>query len=347
MLADSSWPKMGGDLANTRRWRGRLPDDFRIAEIAILPSDTVPQLRGIGSGALGPQGLVISHAGFLTCIREREIVWQTNVSAALEVRHGNYSPPTILEDGSIVVTGSMRGVLLSSHGEILESVQVKVSTDDSGVAPTPLSPGYVITCIMGDVHIVESGQSRCLGNFGYDIVPPAVFSNGDLLISGYGEAGLVRIGQDGRRSWSVTKISPDYVPTINGHSECAVGCKNQKTSFVVASDGTLLFRIPESRIFGVDSQERWVSASDSVLSVHSRDAQEIWSVDIKAKFGWGGCGFVVDRDDAILLVDDGELCAFQEGSKTVLYSLPEPSGMFPAGENSIAILSSDSLRILH
>ena len=92
--------------------------------------------------------------------------------------------------------------LIDAHGEITQRFIVRFPIDDSGIAPCVTFGGALVATAMdGGVYALEEDGWRDLGSFGYDILPPAVFDDDSLAISGYGGAGFCRVGLDAQVRW--------------------------------------------------------------------------------------------------------------------------------------------------
>ena len=173
------------------------------------------------------------------------------------------SAPLALAGGNILINGRGSSYLLDERGDTLRSWDFPShGLDDSGHSPTLTKSGYpLFSGIGGEVWISREDQVREIGSFGYDVLPPAVLSSGEIAVAGYAYTGACLVDESGKILWRRLDFEDaDSLVTANKFSEIAFGNLNDEVSLVVSSTGHDLFKVPFSATFS-EHPNGWISCS--------------------------------------------------------------------------------------
>jgi hypothetical protein len=128
--------------------------------------------------------------------------------------------------------------IIAVDGHIDDLVEFEEPMDDSGLPANITHAGWpVVSSLHGTVYLLGDGRWVAIGDYGYDIVCPALYDDDSLAIAGYGGAGFCRVDLDGAIRWQSQLREVDLVPTVNRRQVAAVGSVNDGVSAFFAPDG--------------------------------------------------------------------------------------------------------------
>ena len=320
-LSNSVFPRWGVDQRNSGHVRVCGPVKLSVSQridlsagrpvysrndVCMHSSITV---REDGSLVVLYQGCCYSFSSSLS----REWIFD---AAGLSNRSTILSQPTLPEDGSAVFTASEHLIRLGRSGERNTVFTYENSSfDDSGLSPSVIpSEGpdlhVVLTTPGGSFLSVRNGQAAEVPVFyGYDVVSPAVYHDGTLLVSGYWGTGLCRTRLDGSLLWQSSLENPDQMPALNSREVAAVGSLNEERTVFVAPDGTALGSYPDACVCSEYDDESWILCGQRSFARVTSSGKVLWKHTYreKADTGWGRAQALVDREGKIYTRSGGEV----------------------------------------
>lgn len=341
-LAESLWPRTGGDRGHRARISASGPEEGRLLwELAVLPYPD-PAARRFHGLALSDDGaLHVVAGGQPLCVEGAGSVrWSGSEPC--------FAPPVCLRGGHSLASVPGRFVVLDPQGIVVREVAVGFSRDDSNVAPclTRDAEGawvLISTSPQGEVHRLQGERWICLGDFGYDILPPAAFGDGSLAVAGYAGSGFCRVNLDGKRRWCAPFEEVDLLPVVATSQRSAVGALGDGCTRFFSPEGAPLGRYEQAAICS-EHAEGWVALSDGLLALLTPDGAVRWQRELPYKRGWGGLQGIVDGRGHIYAPCAGGLrCFTGEGALLFATELPggQPLALCPLGPGQLALLFAD------
>ena len=341
-LAESLWPRTGGDPGHRARISAPGPDEGRLLwELAVSPSSD-PAARRFHGLALSDDGALCAVVGGQSlCVEPTGSVrWIGSEPCK--------APPVCLQGGRSLASIPGRFAVLDARGDIEREVAVGFSRDDSNIAPClTRGPGgawvLISTSPQGEVHRLEGERWVCLGDFGYDILPPAAFADGSLAIAGYAGSGFCRVDLDGKRRWCAPSEEVDLLPVVASSQRSAVGALGDGCTRFFSPEGALLGRYEQAAVCS-EHTGGWVALSDGLLALLTPEGAVRWQRELPYKRGWGGLQGMVDGRGHIYAPCEGGLrCFTAEGELLFATELPggQPHALCPLGPGKLALLFTD------
>lgn len=339
-LAKTLWPRTGGDERNSACIPVPGPQHGRI--VWSLP---LPRLDRSYSGVIQAADghLRVVHQGTLSgvTVGGRKL-W----TRSLKLRRrslGACSLPLALDDGRVLVSANRR--LAEEIGGRMRVV-AKIWGDDSGPSPNLDARGVYLGGIASMLRWNGTTAEELGPDTGYDILPPALFANGDFAMTCYYGEGLCRVTPAGATVWSVHPRELDTLVVINGHDEVTCSSLNDRCSVVVDGDGSELWRLPFRAHFSCCPDDGWVALSSGRLTRLDRAGHTLWTRSDSVEPDWGLQQAVVDSRGWVYAPCRTGLTAFDEEGRPVFRtSLPEgsPSGLCPVAPGQMALVHEGHL----
>jgi outer membrane protein assembly factor BamB len=356
-LAHTVWPRFGGDHANR-------------SLLSIAGPHTTPAWHKISLSAThttnpsedNPGGVIVMpdetlrvcHAGMLSAIKiDGTILWQLDLNNLIsEHKRPRPSLPVALQTGETLLLLRDEFLIVDKQGKTRTiNFAEDYAPDDSGYSPNLTYNGQLIlTDVMGDVLIHKDTGWQEIGVFGYDIVPPAIYPDNSLAISGYAHMGFCRVSLDGEIQWQTQLKYADLLPTLNYDYIAAVGSLDQGSAFF-RSNGEQIGEYQYGSTFAVYPDGGWIALSKKRLARLTLEGQELWGCEVSAD---ELLPFVeqpiVDKDGYIYVRQQtGFLCLDAHGNK--IFEIEQPALaqnlMSIIGPGVLAYPIEDTLFIAH
>jgi len=353
-LADSYWPRSGFDRGN--RSHVPIPGPEK-GEIVL--EVTLPRLRRKKKPSRYRGGCVISDDATLRVIFDcilsaitvqGELLWSRELKETDGKRCHYCSLPVALQAGQSLVTLQHTIIIVDPQGNILEHIRIHGPLDDSGPSPNITYDHHlIVTCIMGEVLCLQDHHLSEIGCFGYDILPPAIYDDDSLAISGYYGTGFCRVRQDGQKVWTTELHEADLLPTINRQQISAVGSRNDNVSAFVSSDGVIIGKYERASIFAEYSATEWIALSHDYVAKLSIEGNEIWGYPLQVESNWRNCQPIVDGVGHIYIsTKNSILCLNAQGNELFAVALSEPlqGGLSLIAPGHLACISMGKLCII-
>lgn len=299
-LAKTLWPRSGADRANSSKVSVEGAINGKIWKKISLETDQEYNNKYRRGGAVVVEDgtLRIAHNGILSaCTIEGQLIWKTsltdyklsdttntitqqnNKEHKEKKRHSYHSLPVALENCYTLITLRNIILIIDDKGKVLEKLHKEdLYLDDSDLAPNITTDGMLIlTSVLGDVYVVNDGQLQELGVFGYDIVPPAIFSDNGLAIAGYAGKGFCKVKTKGEIVWRSKLAEADMLPTINSQQFSVVGSLNDGLSAIFYPSGKRVGKFGEPAMFAEYLEGGWVAVSANRVARLELKGKEIWS----------------------------------------------------------------------
>jgi hypothetical protein len=205
------------------------------------------------------------------------VLWQADLAALVKddvaVWHGL---PTALADNRTLVPLPYALAIIAVDGHIDDLVEFQEPMDDSGLPPNITHSGWpVVSSLLGTVYLLGNGRWVAIGDYGYDIVCPALYDDDSLAIAGYYGAGFCRVDLDGTIRWQSQLREADLVPTVNRRQVAAVGSVNYGVSAFFGPDGAQVGHYAQAAVFAAYG-DGWVALSERRLARLAADRTELW-----------------------------------------------------------------------
>ena len=351
-LADTCWPRSGFDTRNsacipfagpdtpTVLWDLELTDtltskDWPLPQGAIVASDG--NLRVISGGRMHS----VSDAG--------RLLW-TVPSPPREYGSHIGGLPIALSDGSVLFWANYR-LVLERDGQS-ESV-AEVRGGDCGPSPNISREGVVLAG-QGEIFVWDNERLRSLGDFGFDIVHPAIYPDGTLAVAAYAGLGLSRIALDGNILWSTQPEDADRLTVINLHDEVACASLNDHITVVVDAEGVELWRYPRVATFSCHPDGGWNALAKGRVERLSRSGQGVWSAPLETWPDSGSTQAIADIRGNLYIPCRQGLAAFDPDGQLLFqtnFTRGEPPaldlpGLCPVGPGRMALVRRNRLMLI-
>lgn len=307
-LADSPWPRTGGDRGNRSNSPLSGPTAGRLAHQVSLTS----------AGLQGPAAVIVSSDGSLrvTCggtLFGVDIGGKVPWGLPLGECH---SAPVALEDGRTLLASREFLLVVDSEGRKELVIPCGFHSDDSGPSPNiSWENEPILTSPMGEVRILRGGEWHQIGVFGYDVLPPALYPDGTLAISGYYGKGFCRVQPSGKFVFRSGLKEADLLPSINAELVAAVGSLNQDRSCFFDQEGRELGSYPSACVFA-DYAGAWVALErQGFLSLLTSQGETLWRRELPLVSDWGLCQPVVDAAGRTYATVEGGVAALDPQGK--------------------------------
>jgi len=380
VLASTLWPRSAGDAGNRRCFGAEGPRAPRLSAPCFLPALRVaaPDPSPIDGGVIADDGtLRVIHGDCLSAVdQDGTVLWSVSVREldaaivippappsedeeeeerggdAAEAQEGpgrlTRSLPTALAGGHTLVGLTRGAVIVDARGQMVAQVAQELM-DDSGPSPCVTAGGVpVLSTIAEGVFAWEPAGLRRLGRFGYDVVPPAVYSDDSLAIAGYAGSGFCRVRLSGEKVWATELHEADLLPSINSSQHAAVGSRNDRCSALYAASGATLGIHPCAAVFAEYPDGGWIAVSDCAVARIDSSANKIWWAEIATSLRWGVLGPIVDPE-GMIYVQDGESLVALDPNGTAKFSVwlgKSVGPVFPAGPGRFAVVADGVLRFI-
>lgn len=346
VLAESPWPRTGGDRRNSARVGIEGPKHGRLAIEVPLAAPVADGRSWRGGGlVVGADGVMIVASGgrFLRIGLDGRVLVEALIppqsrdpyvdpddviedppDAVERVHHTVVAPPVALADGGAVVIAPPDLLVFDSRGVLAGGAYVGTGPDDSGLSPNVTDTGaLVLTQVMGPVEWFIDGQVRDMGIFGYDIVPVALFADDAMVISGYAGSRLVCVDPDGARRWRVD-MDADMLPAIDADGFVAAGSVNEQRSVIVAPDGSVAGAVDGAAAFAEGSNGDWFARFKTGLSRVRRDGSPVWTVPCEVLRGlrWGAQAPIADAAGRVYVLAPDALLALDADTGAEIFRAP-------------------------
>lgn len=385
ILASTLWPRSAGDAGNRRRFAAIGPRAPRLSAPFFLPAlraaDSEPS--PIDGGVIAEDGsLRVIHGDCLSAVElDGTVRWTRAVRdldaaivippvAAIVADDADQgvegedrseevavpagpprlvrSLPTALAGGHTLLGVTRGAVIVDARGEVVAQVAQELM-DDSGPSPCVTGAGVpVLSTIAEGVFAWEPGGLRRLGTFGYDVVPPAVYRDDSLAVSGYAGRGFCRVTLAGEVVWTTELAEADLLPSINSSQHAAVGSRNDRCSALYGASGATLGIHPCAAVFAEYPDGGWIAVSDCAVARIDSSANKIWWAEIATTLRWGVLGPIVDPE-GMIYVQDGESLVALDADGTAKFSVwlgKSVGPVFPVGAGRFAVVADGVLRFI-
>ena len=331
-LAQTVWPRFGGDRANRSllsipgphedpTWRrfplptsqAALPPDEEPGGIIVMPDET----------------LRVCHAGMLSAVKlDGTILWQLDLSSLMhEYKGWSSSLPTALQTGETILLMTNTFLMIDTSGSIRRKDELACA-DDSGFPPNLTYSGLpVASGITGEVYVLKENMWQEIMCRGYDIVTPAIYPDNSLAVAGFAGPGFCRTSIEGEIQWTTHLKLADLLPTLNHEHIAAIGSLNEKCSAFFRANGEQIGEYPYPATFAVYPDGGWVALSKRRLARLTLEGQELWGREICRG---NGLSFVeqpiVDKDGFVYIRQkESFLCCDPQGRTAFEVKLPASS----------------------
>lgn len=345
-LAKTCFPRSGVDTRNSGLVPLRGPRKKRL--IALKLTDMLEKRgRFIVAGADNTLHVAMGSTLYSISLDDLRVKWKQ-----ARFKHPFKVAPLVLEDGSCVVASAGMH-LVSVDGELLSQPRMKFgfALDDSALSPNVHPSGQlIVTGVTGEVVLVDSaGVQTTVGCFGYDVVPPAVYPDGDLLIAAYDSGySLCRISPTGELRWTARDYLEDcdILPVLDANLRAAGTFGNR--TIVLDANGVLVFAIPFGAILTAYPDGGWIARAKDRIARLDEDGSRIWEFASQGEIGWGSGQALVDAEGFVYALEEGRLVALTpDGELLFSHGLAKRSGgLAIVSEGVLACISGRRLLIV-
>lgn len=340
ILADSPWPRFGGDQANRghRNISGPIAGST-IRYINLLEdreSGATPSEYMAGVVVMADRSLRVTYAGMVYAYSpEHHLLWRRDLRPYYPPGDASlqwHSLPTALQTGQVLVGLSRALLLVAADGNIVNVHGSDDLLDDSRLSPNVSRSGSpLVSSPLGAMYLLLDGTWLQIGRrgFGYDLDPPAVYDDDSLAIAGYAGTGFCRVDLDGHMRWQTDFGSADMVPTINQHQVAAVGSVSMNITTFYSPEGKRIGTYPHAAVCAEHPAGGWIARTHDRLSLDAGIARldptgtELWTYGVKMAKGGRRVQPIVDTEGRIYVRHlGGILCLNQDGRLVFTIDLP-------------------------
>lgn len=292
-MAESAWPRTGGDRGNRSNSKFPGPTEGRILHRVPLagccPDDTTPAVVVSSDGDLR----VTCNNSLFGVDANGSPVWEVE----LEPPH---SAPVALAEGRTLLTVVDDLCIVDRNGDVELTVRWSSCCDDSGPSPNINHANEpIVTSPMGPVSLLREWSWHDLGVFGYDIPVPALYDDDSMAIAGYCGEGFCRVRADRSFVFRSQLQQADLLPCVSRAQAAAVGSFGQGKSCFFDPDGKEMGTFPRPCLFAEYPGEQWIAASREGLYRLTRDGRPLWERVLPIHGDWGLRQPVVDSEGRI------------------------------------------------
>lgn len=370
------WPRSGGDRGNRGVMPVVGPALRRVAHaisLAAPPGPAVTMATAGGATAADGSLRVVARGRLFAIDPDARVVrWSCDLRELAgegNLAPGTYAPaeparqgsgvaprmtaslPTILDGDRTLLTVAGDALVVGAGGDVMDRVEVPM-VDDSGLAPNvDLEGRPILTTILGEVHVWHADGLRTAStNFGYDLVPVAVYADGTFAIAGYSGTGLCRAASDGRVVWRSDLRDADLVPTVSRAQHAAAGSLNARRSAIFDADGRRIATYAAVATFAEYEVDRgWIAQGERSLARLTATGEVRWRHDLGAteELRWGRTQPLVDADGTIYVATAGGVAAFDgAGVQRAALSLGGSARPWPVRAGVLAAVVGDELLLI-
>jgi hypothetical protein len=253
------------------------------------------------------------------------------------------SAPLTTASGATIVTTGRAVVVFDRRGKTAAAIESPVTLDDSGPSPNLAHDGRLIVASpFGDVLVLEGRRLRSIGAFGYDVLPPAVYDDDTLAVSGYAGSGFVRVRLDGTYCFRTRMKDADLPASIDERGRAAVGSLNDGRSRFFSSAGRALGGTGAAAVFAAVPGGGWIAQSASALAALGPDGRPRWARRLAPRMdvGWSTTPPIVDARGWIVCAHDRTLSLFDPGGRS------RGSRRFPAPVQAFAVVAPGTVAVV-
>nr|WP_321466399.1 hypothetical protein [uncultured Desulfobulbus sp.] len=322
LLAQSYWPRPGYDQKNRSRVPFPGPECGKIVRQVSLPSSQHGRKSDLQGGCVvtDTMSLRVAYDDRLSAITmDGKILWSVKLRNPGNERPQYCSLPVALENGMCLIALSDSVCVYDCNGNLVFQEHIPLA-DDSGCAPNITDAGQILhSSLNGEIWCIDAMSARDVGCFGYDVLPPAIYSDNSLAIAGYYGDGFYRVSLDGQIVWKTDFKEADMLPTINQEDFTAVGSKNENKSAFFSPQGTLLGTYDRASVFAEYSPDSWIARSNKWVTKVTVEGNECWKHPLSDETNWGHSQPIVDNLGRIYLIDDSKLLCLS-GDGEIIFS---------------------------
>lgn len=351
-LAQSHWPRSGGDRANSAHLSITGPVNGSILHEIELPQSSFSPGSLSGCVVTDTISIRVVSSGYLSAVTfDGEIHWSIELKDLDRQSCEYWSQPLALNHGCCLVVVEDSICIYDEQGKCLIQHPLPEPLENSGYSPNLTKNGeLLVTSVTGEIFLINLAEQANLGDFGYDLLPPAIYSDGSLAIAGYNGRGFCQMSAKGEIIWNSSFSEPDLLPCISQHNITAIGSLNDQQSAFYSFDGTCLGTYPRSSIFAEYSEDTWIARSKQYVAKITTTGKECWGVSLNDTINsWMLSQPIVDFLGHIYLLDDTNLiCLNGQGETLFTIELNDrPNGELCAiAPGMLAIVCGDKLKII-
>jgi len=339
-LANSLWPRKGGDAGNRSRFGVQGPRRSQIVRAIPLPAASSP---GITDGVVLPEGAIhiVHRSHLLSLAADGTIRWSTSFD-------DGPAPPIALDKGQTLVLSSGSVRVFDARGTLVTQVQGSEAGKRFSCFQTCYAPAVSPD---GRVFLPQEGMYPILLLEGaalneYPVVsqddpdPPAFYADGSLALcfAGGAKPYFGRVKPSNELIW-LTSFIGNTVPTVSSAQYVAVADRVNPDagSVILAPDGKVAGKYAEPARFAELGAD-WVALSASSVARITAEGKVRWKhplrIDPDLNTHWFLNQPLVDRDGFIYVADAEQVTCYGPEGETV-FTLPlkryHPTSLTPIG----------------
>lgn len=322
------------------------PRKGALKELQRLPGKANPTRHRYARSAVATANdgfRVASRRRLFAYDRDGGLRWETGL---LGDEHSRFEAGPLILEGDVTVVGLDHHVaFVASDGTILGRIEVEGGAlDDSGHSPSLTRDGrLVLTGALREVSVVGSdGLAYSLGEYGLDIAPPAVSSDGSLVLAGFSGAGLVRVDPiDGSVRAETDFANADQMPSVAADGTMAAGSSFGPGRLCDAEGQTIATL--SAQIFA-DCGEGWRAMSYGTLRGLDRRGEVRWerALGDGIEVGWHQ-RMVVDGEGYTYCALPKSLVCVDPAGELVFEVMMDdrPTDLAPLGDGEMVVVTAE------
>ncbi|MGE3725945.1 MAG: hypothetical protein AB7I41_10375, partial [Candidatus Sericytochromatia bacterium] len=189
--------------------------------------------------------------------------------------------------------------------------------DDSGFSPNLTHDGQWVfsTIDTGLLFLQETEFRRSKAVYGYDLLPPAIYSDGHLAVADYAGVGFCRVNLWGEIQWHSQDNGFDGLVSLNQWDQAAVS--NGRQSVFFDQQGHILGAYEKGACFAVYGTG-WIALSENTLASLDSRGYILWEKKYSPPFQHLCLNQpITTQNGLIYVVDQKNILCLDKNGKTV------------------------------
>lgn len=340
--------RTGFDRRNSSKVKFSGPKIGKLEKAIKLPKFKLNKLSDASIVFSNNNTICVQYKGFLSSITtDGDILWSRSLKSK------NYTPPIVINK-KIILYSDKKILYLNENGEVVKEYKLyKYTLNVENISPNILNNNkLILNTRCGSVLLLEEEKMEELKDiYGYDILPPAIDSEGSMIFSAYYGNGLIKIDKFGNKIWEINYKEADLIPTINTKNNSAVGSLNLNESIFVSFEGEIIGKYKKASIFSEFLDDEWIALSEDGVARVKNNGEIIWEYKFKEniRLKWGSNQAIVDKELNTYVINKNLLVGLNKYGDEILkfkFFKDEPKYFSIIKDGICAVIVDNKLKLI-